>query len=126
MPSDNHLYRNEPALHETDCDPAGFEWIDCGDAESSVVSLIRKAKSVSSIVLAVCNFTPVPRQNYRVGAPRGGLWQEIANGDAGEYGGSNMGNFGGLEAAPVPLHGRPYSLTLTLPPLSVSFFRSSG
>ena len=122
----NHLYRNEPALHETDCDPAGFEWIDCGDAESSVVSLIRKAKSVSSIVLAVCNFTPVPRQNYRVGAPRGGLWQEIANGDAGEYGGSNMGNFGGLEAAPVPLHGRPYSLTLTLPPLSVSFFRSSG
>jgi 1,4-alpha-glucan branching enzyme len=121
----NQLYRSEPALHEMDCDPGGFEWVDCGDADSSVVSLIRKAKSVSSVVLAVCNFTPVPRQNYRVGAPRGGLWQEIANSDAGEYGGSNMGNFGGLEAAPVPLHGRPHSLTLTLPPLSVSFFRSS-
>jgi 1,4-alpha-glucan branching enzyme len=121
----NQLYRSEPALHEMDCDPGGFEWIDCGDADSSVVSLIRKAKSVPSVVLAVCNFTPVPRQNYRVGAPRGGLWQEIANGDASEYGGSNMGNLGGLEAAPVPLHGRPYSLTLTLPPLSVSFFRSS-
>jgi 1,4-alpha-glucan branching enzyme len=121
----NQLYRSEPALHEMDCDPGGFEWIDCGDADSSVVSLIRKAKSVSSVVLAVCNFTPVPRQNYRVGAPRGGFWQEIANSDAGEYGGSNMGNFGGLEAAPVPLHGRPYSLTLTLPPLSVSVFRSS-
>ncbi len=108
-----------------DCESGGFEWIDCGDAESSVVSLMRKPKSPSSIVLAVCNFTPMPRLNYRVGAPRGGLWQEIANGDAIEYGGSNMGNLGAIEAAPVPLHGRPYSLTLTLPPLSVLFLKST-
>ncbi len=121
----NQLYRSEPALYEMDCESGGFEWIDCGDAESSVVSLIRKPKSLSSIVLAVCNFTPVPRYNYRVGAPRGGLWQEIANGDAGEYGGSNMGNLGGVEASPVPLHGRPYSMTLTLPPLSVLLFKST-
>jgi 1,4-alpha-glucan branching enzyme len=120
----NRLYREEPALHELDCHPGGFEWIDCGDAESSVVSLLRKAKSASSVILAVCNFTPVPRHNYRVGAPGGGFWQEIANSDAAEYGGGNMGNFGGVEAAPIPLHGRRYSVTLTLPPLSVSFFKS--
>jgi 1,4-alpha-glucan branching enzyme len=121
----NQLYRSEPALYEMDCDPGGFEWIDCGDAESSVVSLLRKAKSAPSVVLAVCNFTPVPRHNYCVGAPRGGWWQEVANSDVGEYGGANMGNFGGLEAAPIPLHGRRYSLTLTLPPLSVLFLKSS-
>jgi 1,4-alpha-glucan branching enzyme len=121
----NHLYRSEPGLYEMDCEPGGFEWIDCGDAESSVVSLIRKPKSAASIVLAVCNFTPVPRHNYRLGTPRGGFWQEIANSDAGEYGGSNMGNLGGLEATPVPLHGRPYSMTVTLPPLSVSLFKST-
>jgi 1,4-alpha-glucan branching enzyme len=122
----NRLYRSEPALHELDCNPGGFEWIDCDDADSSVVSLIRKAKSISTIILVVCNFTPVPRYSYRVGSPRSGYWQEILNGDAGEYGGSNMGNLGGVEAVPVPLHARPYSLTITLPPLSVSFFKNQG
>jgi 1,4-alpha-glucan branching enzyme len=122
----NHLYKNEPALHELDCDPAGFEWIDCGDSESSVVSLMRKGKSAATIILAVCNFTPVPRQNYRIGAPRAGYWREILNSDAREYGGSNMGNLGGVEAAPVPLHGRRNSLTLILPPLSVCFFKNDG
>ena len=120
----NRLYRDEPALHELDCDPKGFEWIDCDDADSSVVTFIRKGKSMSTIILVVCNFTPVPRYSYRLGSPRSGFWQEILNGDAGEYGGSNMGNLGGVEAVPVPLHGRPYSLTITLPPLSVSFFRN--
>jgi 1,4-alpha-glucan branching enzyme len=120
----NRLYRDEPALHQLDCDPKGFEWIDCDDADSSVVTLIRKGKSSSTIILVVCNFTPVPRYSYRLGSPRSGFWQEILNGDAGEYGGSNMGNLGGVEAVPVPLHGRPYSLTITLPPLSVSFFRN--
>jgi 1,4-alpha-glucan branching enzyme len=120
----NRLYRSEPALHELDCDPAGFEWIDCGDADSSVVSLIRKGRSTSTIILVICNFTPVPRANYRVGAPRGGFWREVLNSDAGEYGGSGMGNLGGQEAAPITLHGRPYSLTLTLPPLSVSFLNN--
>ena len=122
----NRLYRSEPALHEMDCDPAGFEWIDCDDADSSTVTLIRKAKSSSTIILVVCNFTPVPRYSYRLGSPRSGSWQEILNSDAGEYGGSNMGNLGGVETVPVPLHGRPYSLTITLPPLSVSFFKNQG
>ena len=117
----NRLYRSEPALHELDCDPAGFEWIDCGDAESSVVSLIRKGKSTANLVLMVCNFTPVPRQEYRIGAPHGGFWREALNSDATEYGGSGMGNRGGVDADPWPQHGRPFSLALTLPPLSVLF-----
>jgi 1,4-alpha-glucan branching enzyme len=122
----NHFYKNETALYEWDCDPAGFEWIDCGDADASVVSLMRRGKSAATLVLAICNFTPVPRHSYRVGAPRGGYWQEVLNSDATEYGGSGMGNLGGVEAAPVPLHGRSHSLTITLPPLSVTFFRSVG
>jgi 1,4-alpha-glucan branching enzyme len=117
----NRLYRSEPALHELDCEPAGFEWIDCGDAESSVVSLIRKGKSTANLVLTVCNFTPVPRHEYRIGAPRGGFWREVLNSDATEYGGSGMGNRGGVDADPWPQHGRPFSLALTLPPLSVLF-----
>jgi len=119
----NRLYRGEPALHELDCHPLGFEWIDCHDASSSVVSLIRKGKSTDDIVLVACNFTPVPRHNYRVGAPRGGFWREILNSDARDYGGSGQGNLGGVEAVPIGLHGRPYSLTLTLPPLAAVFFK---
>jgi len=122
----NRLYRSEPALHELDCEPAGFEWIDCGDAESSVVSLIRKGKSTANLVLAVCNFTPVPRQEYRIGAPRGGFWHEALNSDAWEYGGSGMGNAGGVEVSPQPHHGRLFSLLLTLPPLSAVFFTSNA
>jgi 1,4-alpha-glucan branching enzyme len=122
----NRLYREQPALHELDCDPGGFEWVDCGDAESSTVSLIRKPRSNAAIILVVCNFTPVPRPNYRVGAPHGGFWAEIANSDAHQYGGGNMGNLGGVEAVPVPLHGRRYSVTLTLPPLAVLFFRGDN
>jgi 1,4-alpha-glucan branching enzyme len=122
----NRLYRGEPALHEMDCDPGGFEWIDCDDADSSAVTLIRKGKSSSTIILVVCNFTPVPRYSYRLGSPRSGYWQEILNSDASEYGGSNMGNLGAVETVPVPLHGRPHSLTITLPPLSTSFFKNLG
>jgi 1,4-alpha-glucan branching enzyme len=88
--------------------------------------LIRKGKNTATLILVVCNFTPVPRHNYRVGVPRGGFWREVFNSDAQEYGGGNMGNVGGVEAAPVPLHGRTHSLTITLPPLSVVFFRSAG
>jgi 1,4-alpha-glucan branching enzyme len=122
----NHLYKDEPAMHECDCDPAGFQWIDCSDAENSVVALMRSGKSSATIIMAVCNFTPVPRYSYRVGAPRGGFWHEALNSDAAEYGGSGMGNLGGMQAVPVPLHGRPYSLTITLPPLAVSFFKSEA
>ncbi|MBM4262049.1 MAG: 1,4-alpha-glucan branching protein GlgB [Deltaproteobacteria bacterium] len=118
----NRFYKTATALHELDCDPAGFEWIDCGDADGSVVSLIRKGRSTEGIVLAVCNFTPVLRTNYRVGAPRGGYWREALNSDAACYGGSNVGNGGGVEAAPVPHHGRSHSLKLSLPPLAILFF----
>jgi 1,4-alpha-glucan branching enzyme len=122
----NRFYRAEPALHEFDCEPAGFEWIDCGDAESSVLSLIRKGKSTPTVVLAVCNFTPVPRAGYRIGAPRGGFWREALNSDAKTYGGTGMGNLGGVETEATPLHGRPCSLTVTLPPLSVVFFTNQA
>jgi len=109
-----------------DCDPRGFEWIDCSDAEASVVSLLRKAKSTADCALVIANFTPVPRYNYRVGAPKGGLWRETLNSDAKIYGGSGHGNLGGVESSPVTLHGRPYSLTLTVPPLAMLFLKSES
>jgi len=120
----NRFYRAEPALHELDCDPSGFEWIDCNDAEGSTVSLMRKGRSTDAIVLIACNFTPVPRTHYRVGAPRGGFWREVLNSDAVEYNGSGMGNVGGVEASNEGIHGRPFSLTITLPPLAAVFFKS--
>ncbi|MGH7830951.1 MAG: 1,4-alpha-glucan branching protein GlgB, partial [Candidatus Binatia bacterium] len=122
----NRLYRDTPALHRRDCDPAGFEWIDCTDAEAGAISFLRKGRPADAIVLVVCNFTPVVRMNYRVGVPRGGFWREALNSDAGGYGGSGQGNLGGVEAAPVPFHGRPYSLNLTLPPLAAMFFIGQG
>jgi 1,4-alpha-glucan branching enzyme len=121
----NQIYRTQPALHELDCDPNGFEWIDCDDAESSVVSVLRKGRG-PSLVIVVCNFTPVPRHGYRIGSPRGGYWREILNSDAAEYGGNGMGNGGGAEAEAQPMHGRPCSLALTLPPLSVLFFANDA
>jgi 1,4-alpha-glucan branching enzyme len=122
----NRTYRTEKALYELDFDPSGFEWIDCNDTQQSTLSLIRKSRSTSEIILVVFNFTPTPRYNYQVGVPREGLWQEILNSDAEEYGGSGHGNFGGIEAVPIEIHGRPYSLKLTLPPLGAVFFKSDG
>jgi 1,4-alpha-glucan branching enzyme len=119
----NRLYRSEPTLYELDTDPSGFEWIDCNDAPVSIVSCLRRASTSDDLILVVCNFTPVPRLNYRVGAPRGGFWQEVCNSDAHDYGGAGYGNMGGVEAAPVPCHGRPYSLNLTLPPLAAVFLK---
>jgi 1,4-alpha-glucan branching enzyme len=122
----NQLYRREPALYELDTQQAGFEWIDCNDAPASVLSYMRQGQSTDDLLVIVCNFTPIVRQNYRVGAPRGGFWRELLNGDAEDYGGSGHGNLGGVEAAPIPCHGRPYSLTLTLPPLAMQVFKSEG
>ncbi len=119
----NHLYRREKALHELDTDPAGFEWVDCNDAPRSVVSLLRKGKDPHDQVLVACNFTPVPREHYRVGVPRGGWWKEVLNSDGTEYAGSGIGNGGGVMAQPEEQHGRPFSLELTLPPLAAVFFR---
>ena len=118
----NHLYCQTPALHEGDCNPAGFAWVDCNDAENSVVSFLRQGISSRQSVLVVGNFTPVPRFNYRIGVPRGGMWREVLNSDARDYDGNGYGNLGGVAASPVPYHGRPYSLTLTLPPLAIVFF----
>jgi len=122
----NRVYRREPALYEQDFTPAGFEWIDCHDMDNSVISFLRKASNPDDVLLIVANFTPVVRLNYRVGVPRGGFWKEILNSDATCYWGSGQGNLGGLDAVPVPSHGRPYSLSLTLPPLGIVFFKPEG
>jgi 1,4-alpha-glucan branching enzyme len=113
----NRLYRDEPALHQLDSDPEGFEWIDANDSEASVVTYLRKDRNGEPVLVAI-NFTPVVRSNYLVGVPRGGFWREIANSDAWMYGGSGAGNMGGVEALPFSVHGRPRSLNLTLPPLA--------
>ncbi|MCX8059675.1 MAG: alpha amylase C-terminal domain-containing protein, partial [Aquificaceae bacterium] len=118
----NRLYREERALHELDCEPEGFEWVDFGDWEKSIISYLRKS-SQGEHVLVVCNFTPVPRFSYRVGVPLEGFWRELLNTDAEVYGGSNLGNLGGVRAQSVPFHGRPFSLSLTLPPLAVVVFK---
>jgi 1,4-alpha-glucan branching enzyme len=119
----NRLYRSEPALSELDFNPGGFEWIDCNNAAQSVISLLRRGRSPEDCVIVICNFTPVPRPNYRVGCPQGGFWSEVLNSDAWQYWGSGQGNLGGVEAAPVPVHGRPYSLTITVPPLGMLFLK---
>jgi 1,4-alpha-glucan branching enzyme len=115
----NTFYRGQPSLYEVDFDGAGFEWVDANDVERSVIAFIRKARNPNDVTLFVYNFTPVPRANYRVGVPTGGYWKESLNSDAPLYGGSGQGNAGGVEADPLPLHGRAYSLNLTLPPLGV-------
>jgi 1,4-alpha-glucan branching enzyme len=115
----NELYRKLPALYEQDCNPAGFEWIDCQDVEQSVLTFLRLDKDHKNPVLVICNFTPIVRYNYMVGVPEGGFWQEMLNTDSTTYGGTGVGNFGGVESNPVPMHGRKHMLTLTLPPLSV-------
>ena len=119
----NKLYKQEKALHELDNDPAGFEWVDCNDTNASVVSLLRKGKSDKDTVLVVCNFTPIPRSGYCVGVSYKGLWKELLNSDAKDYGGSGMGNLGGVQAESQSCHGRRYSLNLTLPPLAVLFLK---
>ncbi len=119
----NGLYRREPALHELDFSPEGFEWIDANDAMQSTVSVIRRGKSTDDLIVIACNFTPVPRINYRMGVPKGGLWREVLNSDARDYGGSGQGNMGAIEAAPIPSHGRPHALNVILPPLGAIFLK---
>jgi 1,4-alpha-glucan branching enzyme len=119
----NKFYRREPALHELDFDGAGFEWIDCHSRDDSVLSYIRKAKDPEDFVLVVCNFTPVVREGYRIGAPREGWYEEVLNSDSAYYAGGNVGNHPGVEAGKPGRHGRPYSITITLPPLAVVVFK---
>jgi 1,4-alpha-glucan branching enzyme len=119
------LYRSRPALHELDLSPDGFEWIDASDREASVISFLRKDRS-GRPVLFVANFTPVPRHRYRIGVPAGGWWTELLNTDAEVYGGSGQGNYGGLEADGVAMHGREHSLSLVVPPLGAVFLTPEG
>ena len=122
----NRIYRSETALHQADFENAGFEWIDFHDWEDSVISFIRKGRDANDIILVVCNLTPVFRTEYRVGVPVDGYWKELLNSDAVEYGGGGQGNLGGVHADHATSHKRPYSLRLTLPPLSVCFFKKSS
>jgi 1,4-alpha-glucan branching enzyme len=122
----NHFYRSEPAFYARDFENNGFEWVDLHDWEHSIISFFRKGEKPEDLVLVVCNFTPVPHTDYRVGVPHGGFWREVLNSDAVIYGGSGQGNVGGIEAAPIPAHGRYYSLSLTLPPLGALYFKAPG
>ena len=122
----NRVYRAERALHELDFDHAGFEWIDANDSRNSALTYLRKGRDPADLVVVALNFTPTPQYNYQVGVPMGGFWREIVNTDAEHYGGSGHGNMGGVEAAPVPIHARPYSLNLTLPPLGAVMLKPAG
>ena len=113
----NAFLATEPALHEADFDGRGFRWIDCSDNENSVVSLMRTARDPHDFVVMVFNFTPVPRYEYRIGVPEPGYYAELMNSDAAIYGGSDVGNSGGVNAEAVDTHGFDYSIPLTLPPL---------
>ena len=120
----NHLYTQEPALHTGDFTPEGFEWIDCNDWEQSTLTLLRKDKASDDTILVALNLTPVPRKGFRVGVPTGGYWRELLNSDGAEYGGSGLGNSGGVEALNSEWHGRPHHLSITLPPLAAVFFKA--
>ena len=114
----NHLYRAETALHRLDAMPEGFAWIDAADSDQSVLSFLRFDAGRRNIALVLCNFTPLPRHGYRVGVPRDGHWTERLNTDSALYGGTDMGNAGGVASEPVPSHGHAQSIALTLPPLA--------
>ena len=114
----NTLYRSRPELHERDCEGDGFRWIDCNDADASVISYIRRARDPAQFLVVICNFTPVVRSGYRVGVPRAGDYAEVLNTDSGYYGGSNSGNLGALTTEGQPAHGFDQSLLMTLPPLA--------
>jgi 1,4-alpha-glucan branching enzyme len=119
----NRLYRQEAALVTREVSPASFEWLDLHDSENNVLSFLRIGQSPDQMIAAVFNFSPVPRDSYRLGIPRKGHWKEIFNSDAAIYGGSGRGNFGGTDTVPIPLHGRDYSVTVNIPPLGAVFFR---
>jgi 1,4-alpha-glucan branching enzyme len=113
----NRLYRSRSALYQRDCEPDGFAWIDCNDTEASVISYIRRGADPDDFMVVVCNFTPVVRCDYRIGVPRSGRYVEAFNSDSEFYGGSNVGNGGGLQTLGCAMHGQPDCLSMTLPPL---------
>ncbi|HEX6119060.1 MAG TPA: 1,4-alpha-glucan branching protein GlgB [Dongiaceae bacterium] len=122
----NAAYRDVPALHQLDCEPQGFEWIDASDHERSVIAFLRRGRDPDQIAVVVSNFTPVPYPGYRIGVPMPGIYAERINTDSAFYGGGNVGNGGGVAAEPIPWHGRPYSIELTLPPLATLILEWKG
>jgi 1,4-alpha-glucan branching enzyme len=119
----NHFYRAHPPFYEVDYDWTGFQWIDCQDASSSVLTFLRLAREPADFVVVALNFTPVVREDYRVGVPHPGFYQELLNSDSAIYGGSNVGNKGGVEAEPIPWNGQPFSVSLRLPPLAALYLK---
>ena len=115
----NRVYKENPALYEVDFHSHGFEWVNCNDWEASIISFLRKANNPEDCILVVVNFTPVVRNNYRVGVPKHCHWDEILNSDAVDYGGAGIGNCGGFWSDQIGWDNQPCSLNLTLPPLSV-------
>ncbi len=122
----NQLYRQESALHEIDFDWDGFQWIDFSDSNNTVIAYLRKSRKMGDAIVCACNFTPIARYGYRIGVPEAGWYRELLNTDGIAYGGSNLGNGGGLHAEETPSHGFPYSLTMTLPPLSALWLKRHG
>jgi len=120
----NRAHRGEPALHALDADERGFHWIIGDDRDNSVFAFLRTGRDADPPVLVICNFTPVPRHGYRLGAPRQGPWREILNTDAPDYAGSGVANAAAIEASSPPSHGQPFSLELTLPPLATIVLRA--
>jgi 1,4-alpha-glucan branching enzyme len=118
----NRLYRATPAVHQLDCEVDGFQWIDVANAEQSVISYLRRGRDPSELAVVVCNFTPVPREDYWIGVPRPGRYLERINTDAVEYGGSGIGNAGEVHAEPRVTHGYQHALRLRLPPLATLIF----
>jgi 1,4-alpha-glucan branching enzyme len=119
----NKLYCSEPSLHRFDFEPAGFEWIDTADTQHSILSFIRHGRSPDDLIVVVGNFTPETHLNYDIGVPLAGTWQEVLNSDAAAYGGSGQGNPGTIKTSKKVWHGRPYTITLTLPPLAMIFLK---
>ena len=115
----NRRYREEPALWEVDAEPDGFTWLEANDADANILAFLRHGADGRRVLACACNFSPVPREDYRLGLPRSGDWREIVNSDAEEYGGSGMGNLGAVAAEDVPWHGQPASALITVPPLGV-------
>jgi len=121
----NARYQAEAALHQVDFEPEGFRWVDCNDNENSVVSMVRLARDRDDFIVALFNWTPVPRADYRIGVPAPGWYAEILNSDSALYGGSNVGNAGGLQSEPIAAHGFDQSLRLTVPPLGCLWLKKS-
>ena len=119
----NRIYTGQPALHQVDFSWEGYQWIDFHDVDNTILSFMRRARDASDFVIVVANFTPVPREGYRVGVPKAGFYREILNSDAACFGGSNLGNAGGLPSDPMPWQGQPHSILLTVPPLAVVYFK---